>query len=180
MLYQLIIRISLIAAVSFAVTAISLESAGQSVKSSAHVVTSPDGAYKAYWVDLETNLQLQQQRLIFVDETSSNKLLFTHSTFQRYTGAVWNGSSTACAIFDAPDNANVYLWLIVKSENSKVSDWSVRQVDLEKLVAQKVPTMAQAKVVRTGFDHISWDADDYLSVALIVNSQPLMLRIPAR
>jgi hypothetical protein len=180
MLYQLIIRITLMAAVTVSVAAISFDSPVQSVKSSAHVVTSPDRAYSACWVDLETNPKLQQRRFIFVVDASSNKLLFTHSTFQRYTGAAWNGLSTVCAIFDAPDNANVYLWLLVKPEDSKISDWNVRAVDLEKLAARKLPDLSNAKVLRTGLDRISWESNDVLSMMLIVNNQPVTLRIPVR
>jgi hypothetical protein len=180
MLCRAEIRIVIMAVMAASVAAISVESAEQSVKSSARTVASPDGAYTAYWVDLETNPQLQPRRFIFVVETSSNSLLFSHSTLQRYTGAVWNDLSTACAVFDAPDNANVYLWLLLKPENSKVSGWRVQKVDLEKLVAEKVPGLSQAKVVRSGLDQISWESKDVLKVVLIVNNQSLTLRIPAR
>jgi hypothetical protein len=171
-------------ATTFAGTPVTVQSldggAAESINSSARMVASPDGAYKTCWVDLQTNRQLLQRRFIFVFEISSNRLLFTHATFQRYTGAVWNDSSTACAIFDAPDNANVYLWLLLKPENSKVSDWSVRQIDLEKLSAEKLSGVSRAKVVRTGLEQMSWDSNDFLNVALIVNNQPVILKIPAR
>lgn len=180
MLYRADIRIAITAAILMPLAAICAETAEQSISSSARMVASPDGAYNACWVDVQTDRKLLQRRFIFVVEISSNRLLFTHSTFQRYTGAVWSDSSTACAIFDSPDNANVYLWLLLKSENSKVNDWSVRQVDLEKLSVQKFPSMSRAKVVRTGLEQISWDSNDVLSVALIVNNQPVILKIPAR
>jgi len=151
----------------------------QSISSSAKMVPSPDGVYQTCWVDVLINPHLLQRRFIFVVETASNRLIFNRSTVERYTGAAWNRASTACAIFDAPDNANVYLWILRKPVDPKVNEWSVKEVDVEKLSAEKAPEVLKARVVRIGVEKVTWNTDDVLEVALLVNNKPVTLNIPA-
>ena len=151
----------------------------QEVQSAAVAVSSPDGNYRAYWVDLLTTQGLQARRLIFIVDAASNQLLFTHLTFQRHTGAIWNRQSTACGIFDAPDNANVYLWIIRKQSDSDRT-WVVRKIDLEKLTADMKPDAFAQNPVRMGIEKLSWEADEALIAQLIVNGSSINVKVPVR
>ncbi len=165
------------------VTAVSCASAtsGQEmIQSSAILVSSPDAKYEAFWVDLTTTQHSLPRRLIFVVDALSNELLFTHSTFQRRTGVVWNNSSTACAIFDAPDNANVYLWILTKEKSTSPTSWSVKQIDLEKMATQIVPDVFLEKTVRTGIEKVSWEGEETLDVQVLVNGRSLSIKASPR
>ena len=152
----------------------------QAVQSSAILVSSPDGKYQAFWVDLTTTQHSAARRLIFVVDAASNELLFTHCTFQRRTGAAWNNSSTACAIFDAPDNANIYLWMLTKDSSSPAGGWSVRQIDVEKMAAQMMPDIFLEKTVRMGVEKVSWESDETLNAQFLLNGRSLTINLPAR
>jgi hypothetical protein len=150
----------------------------QPVRSEAECVSSPDGNYEACWVDLIRTTGSQGRRLILVTDLTSNKLIFTHATFQRFSGAVWNSSSNKCAIFDAPDNANVYLSLLTK-QDTKGQNWAVREIDVSKLAKARMPDAFAKKPVRMGIEKLSWDEGEILDLQLILNGQTMDIRIPA-
>ncbi len=163
-------------AISFALAWPSAIVAGQQeIQSSAVGVQSPDRNCEAYWVDLFTTAGRQARRVIFVVESTSNQLAFAHSTFQRNTGAVWNSQSTACAIFDAPDNANVYVWVVKRRADQK---WAVETIDVEKAVARLMPSAFAENVVRMGIEKLSWEGEESLNAHLTVNGKPIEVRLP--
>jgi len=146
----------------------------QEVKSSAVGVQSPDRNYEVYWVDLFRAGGFQARRLIFVVDGISNQLVFAHATFQRHTGAVWNNQSTACAIFDAPDNANVYVWVVKRQANQH---WGVEKIDVEKAAARLMPGAVAEKVGRMGIEKLSWESKKSLNAHLIVNGRPIDVKL---
>lgn len=148
-------------------------------QASAVFVLSPDGNYQASWVDVSTTSHSPARRLIFVVDVASNKLLFVHCTFQRYTGAVWNGRSTACAIFDAPDNANVYLWILTRSGEPASGHWTEKKIDVEKLASERMPEVFAQNPVRMGLEKMKWKNDETIEIELTVNNLPVALKIPA-
>ncbi len=150
----------------------------QATQSSTVIVSSPDGNYQACWVDVITTPRAPARRLIFVVDVGLNKLLFTHCTFQRNTGAVWNGRSTGCAIFDAPDNANVYLWVLTRSREPGSPHWIEKKIDVEKLAKERMPAIFAQNPVRMGLEKMNWKNDEALEIELIVNNLPLTLTIP--
>jgi hypothetical protein len=147
----------------------------QEIKSSAVGVQSPDRNYEAYWVDLPRARGLQARRLVFVVDGASNQLLFAHCTVERHTGAIWNAQSTACAIFDAPDNANVYIWVVKKQA---AQGWVVEKIDVEKAAAQVTPGAFTQNPVRMGIERLSWADSETLNAQLVLNGKRIEVKLP--
>ncbi len=127
----------------------------------------------AFWVDTNPGEQFIEMRSIAVVAVPRGDPVFSLVTFPRYTLAVWNGSSNRCAIMNAPDNGNVFFWLVTLSVKDQWGEkkWKTTEFDPMKSIGEAFDANWDGHHLwRPGVTSMTWQDDQTLIVEAVDNN----------
>jgi hypothetical protein len=115
---------------------------------------------------------------IALSRRDDTKALFAHHTNGRYTKAAWTSDSTRCALLDAPDNANSYLWLF----RVQGRDIAIEKLDYAKIsdrIEAAVPAARRQEpaVTRSGVEKMEWPSVSELRLHILYNNVPVLVAV---
>jgi hypothetical protein len=128
---------------------------------------SPNGKYEVIVCDGTI-------RVMVLIDTEKEKVLFHHTTHERYTLIAWNDLSSKCAIMDAPDNANVFLEIV-----DKAAAWKSVHYDLSTIAgdffSKTYPTDIE-NVFRSSIESVRWTNSSKLECVLWYHHFPTTVK----
>lgn len=142
------------------------------------VVYSPDRSTFVAWSDYEAGSPVDRIRSIVFRKTSDEWLYFSRVTMTRNTLAAWNNASTRCLLSDAPDNGNLFVWLIEK--HSDEPDWRPITLDPLGSVEQQFESSSHGSTLwRPSILKIKWTDDTTIELRCYCNLGTYLITIDA-
>lgn len=139
-----------------------------------HVVFAPNNTLEVVWHDVAAERNSDKVvRVINMLDTADLRVIFSHATVPRYTGAVWSEDSVRCAVFDAPNNANTSLWIFVR----KNSVWKKEDVDIFPIIEEHIPSSEIPDNPRGGIADIKWDTSTRLYINAIYDKKHYAIHV---
>ncbi len=135
-----------------------------------------------FWVDGDPGKPLGLLRTIGVVPIPRGDPVFSLVTFPRCTQAVWNESSSRCAIMNAPDNGNVYFWMVRQAGKEKWGEaiWKTTPFDPMKSLAEAfLAHWDEHRLWRPGVLSMTWQDDQTLIIEAVDNNGAYSLTVSA-
>lgn len=140
---------------------------------------SPDKSAFIAWSDYDAGRPLGMIRSIVLRQSNDEWVSFGLVTTPRTTDAAWNAASTRCLLSDAPDNGNLFVWLIEK--NSEAPTW--RPVSLNPLATverQFHTTDHGSSLWRPSVLKMSWTDDTSIELRCYCNLGTYLITVDTR